>query len=106
MANDYEVDERRTLAEAPGLRVRLLSLSGAQCVPWHLHSTITDTFFCRHGQVRVLTRAPEAEYVLRAGEMLAIPPNTAHYVECGDSDSCSFIIVQGVGEYDYVELDP
>jgi quercetin dioxygenase-like cupin family protein len=106
MPDDYEIEERKSLAEVPGLRVRLLSLAPGQSVPWHLHRNITDTFFCRRGPLRVLTRNPAAEHVLNAGDMLEVLADTPHFVEGVDSRGCSFMIVQGVGEYDYVELEP
>ena len=55
---DYEIENRETVAEAPGLRVRILTLAQWQCVPWHYHSAITDTFFCMEGPMLVQTRAP------------------------------------------------
>jgi len=103
--SDYPAAQRETLAEVPGLRVRLLALSKGQCVPWHYHTQITDTFFCMRGPMRVLTRKPDRTHTLHPGDTLSIPARTAHYVETGGEDECKFIIIQGVGEYDYVPLD-
>ena len=100
----YEVKQRVTLAEVPGLRVRLLTLLKGQIVPWHLHNHITDTFFCMRGPMRVLTRSPDASHRLLAGDTLAVSAGTAHRVECGDANECRFMIIQGVGEYDYVPV--
>lgn len=102
---EYPADERMTLCEAPGLRVRRLSLAAGQCVPWHLHTTITDTFFCMEGPMRIATRDPEGEHVLQAGGTLAVAPGTAHYVAGVDDGPCRFMLVQGVGEYDYVAVE-
>jgi quercetin dioxygenase-like cupin family protein len=101
---EYPAEERETLAEAPGLRVRLLTLAAGQCVPWHSHTRITDTFFCMRGPMRVLTRTPDAEHTLQAGDTLAVAPGTPHFVEPGAA-SCRFMIIQGFGEYDYVPLE-
>jgi quercetin dioxygenase-like cupin family protein len=98
---EYPADERETLAEAPGLRVRLLGLSAGQCVPWHYHNHITDRFFCMRGPMVVETRSPEARHLLQAGDTVAIPPGVPHFVK-GHGGACRFMIVQGVGEYDYV----
>ncbi len=99
---DYPAEQRETLAEAPGLRVRLLALAPGQCVPWHYHNNITDTFFCMKGPMRVTTRNPDATHVLNPGDTVAVPPGVAHYVEGSGAGACRFMIVQGVGEYDYV----
>ena len=55
----YRTERRETIAEAPGLRVRLLVLAEGDCVPWHLHTAITDTFFCMEGPMQVWTRIEE-----------------------------------------------
>ncbi len=103
---EYEAEERRTLAEAPGLRVRLLSLSAGQTVPWHAHTFITDRFFCMRGPMEVRTRRPEAVHVLQAGETLDVPPGSPHFVSGSGGGPCRFMLVQGVGEYDYVPVAP
>ncbi len=101
----YEAKARFTMAEAPGLRVRQLMLSAGQCVPWHYHNEITDTFFCMKGPMCVQTREPEAAHVLQAGETVAIPPGQPHYAAGVDDGACQFMLVQGVGTYDYVSID-
>ena len=103
-SGDYPAKRRVTLAEAPGLRVRLLTLLKGQIVPWHYHSNITDTFFCMRGPMRILTRSPDASHTLSNGDTLAVAPGTAHFVEAGSEAGCQFMIIQGVGEYDYVPL--
>ncbi len=100
----YRAKRRVTIAETPNLRVRLLSLGDGQCVPWHYHSNITDTFFCMEGPMRVSTRNPDGEYVLEPGGTCAINPRTAHHVAGVDGRPCKFMIVQGVGAYDYVPV--
>jgi len=101
----YEVSQRRTVAEVPGLRVRELTLAPDQCVPWHSHTRISDTFFCMEGPMVVRTRAPDTEQVLRPGETTAVGPGVVHRVSGLDDGRCRFMIVQGVGTYDYVACD-
>lgn len=101
----YQAESRITLAEVPGLRVRQLRLAAGQCVPWHYHSDITDRFFCMQGPICVKTRDPVDEFILAAGETVAIPPGRPHYAAGVDLRACQFMIVQGVGTYDYVPLD-
>ncbi len=102
---NYPAEERFTLAEAPGLRVRQLSLAAGQCVPWHYHSDITDTFFCMKGPMCVKTRDPDDVFILEPGETVAIPPRRRHFVAGVEQQSCQFITIQGVGSYDYVPVD-
>jgi hypothetical protein len=52
----------------------------------------------------VETRAPRRVYRLLPGERCAVPPKTAHYVH-GEADGpCKFLIVQGIGVYDFVPV--
>lgn len=101
----YATTQRETIAEAPNLRVRLLALGEGQCVPWHFHNNITDTFFCMEGPMQVTTRNPEEVHVLEPGGTFAVAPGVAHLVTGINDGSCKFIVVQGVGVYDFVPVD-
>lgn len=103
-SHTYEVASRVVVGDSPTLRVRILTLEPGQCVPWHWHNNITDTFFCMEGPMQVETRAPRATHVLGPGETCAVGPKVAHYVTGVDGGPCRFLIVQGVGEYDYVPV--
>lgn len=100
----YPAKQRETIAETPNLRVRLLALAKGQSVPWHYHNNITDTFFCMEGPMRVTTRNPDAVHVLEPGGTCAVGPGTAHLVT-GVAGPCKFIVVQGVGVYDFVAVE-
>ena len=52
----------------------------------------------------VETRAPRATHVLAPGGRCSVPPMTAHHVHGRDGMACRFLIVQGVGDYDYVAV--
>jgi len=98
----YELDGRELIAEAPGLRVQVLTLGPGQSVPWHRHTSITDTFFCLTGRVVITTREPASEVRLMPGDRAVVPPPQPHRVAPEGGERCSFVIVQGVGEYDYL----
>jgi len=101
---DYTIAGRELVAEGADLRVQVLSLATGQCVPWHYHSEISDSFVCLEGPMVVETRAPRHTYRLLAGERCAVPPKTAHYVHGEAEGPCKFLIVQGVGVYDFVAV--
>ncbi|MEM7222358.1 MAG: cupin domain-containing protein [Pseudomonadota bacterium] len=100
----YEITDREIVAEGADLQVTVLTLAAGQCVPWHYHSEITDSFVCLEGPMVVETRAPRAAHHLKAGERCAVPPKTAHYVHGEDDGPCKFLLVQGVGVYDFVAV--
>ena len=45
MANVYDIEGREVIAQVKGLRTQILTIGPDQCVPWHHHSEVTDTFF-------------------------------------------------------------
>ncbi|MSP00230.1 MAG: cupin domain-containing protein [Acetobacteraceae bacterium] len=93
---------RETVMEGADMRAVVLTLDAGQCIPWHYHSTITDAFVCLTGPMVVETRAPRNAYTLNPGERCAVPPMTAHHVHGSNDGPCSFLILQGAGEYDNV----
>ena len=101
---NYAIENRELIAETNGLRVQVLTIGPHQCVPWHHHSNITDTFFCLEGPMVVETRQPDNTHELRAGDRLSVPPHCVHTVFAARGGRCKFVIVQGVGIYDYVPL--
>ena len=101
----YEIAGRKTIAEGQDLRVRQLTLTGGQAVPWHYHSAITDSFVGLKGATVVETRTPAGKTVLLPGEQCAVPPGQAHKVYGQDGEGCSFLIIQGVGVYDFIAAD-
>ncbi len=97
----YKIAGRETVAEGADLRVTILTLAAGECVPWNYHSEIADSFFCMEGPMVVETRAPRAEHHLAPGGTCTIPAKTAHYVHGKDDGPCRFMLVQGVGVYDF-----
>jgi quercetin dioxygenase-like cupin family protein len=101
---NYEIAGRELVAEGADLRVQVLTLDRGQCVPWHYHSEVTDSFVCLEGPMVITTRAPRHTYRLEPGQRCAVPPKTAHYVEGDGGGPCKFLIIQGVGVYDFVPV--
>ena len=97
----YEVERLETVAATDTLRVRAYTLATGQEVPWHYHSRISDTFFCLEGTLSVETRAPGPHHVLGTGESCTVPPMTPHRVTGHGGSRVRFLIVQGVGAYDF-----
>ena len=99
----YVIERREVVAETDTLRVSILTLAEGQEqeVPWHYHSRVTDTFYCLEGALSVETRSPKARHLLDVGESCAVAPMTAHRVTGQDGGRARFLIVQGVGTYDF-----
>ena len=100
----YEVERRVRHAERPGFRISELQISPTQFVPWHCHTKISDTFYVIEGHIRVLLKDPVEEVLLGPGETYVVRKRRPHRVENAGSTSATFLVLQGVGEYDYVAL--
>jgi mannose-6-phosphate isomerase-like protein (cupin superfamily) len=100
----YEVERRARHAERPGFRISELQISPTQQVPWHCHTHIRDTFYVIEGRLRLRLRDPEEEVRLGPGETYAVGPRRPHLVANDGESSATFLVLQGIGEYDYVPL--
>jgi quercetin dioxygenase-like cupin family protein len=90
--------------EGADMRASVLTLAANECVPWHYHSTITDSFVCLEGPMEVETRAPRALHFLSPGQRCVVGPKTAHTVRGVGGGPCKFLLMQGVGVYDNVAV--
>jgi len=100
----YEVERRARHAERPGFRISELQIGPKQQVPWHYHNNIQDTFYVLEGRLRIFVRDPKEEIRLEPGQSYAIRPRRPHVVTNGGERSATFLVLQGIGEYDYVPL--
>ena len=100
----YAVERRARHAERPGFRISELQISPSQRVPWHYHSRIQDTFYVLEGRLRLFLREPDEEVPLGPGETYSVRPGRPHLVTNGGVTSATFLVLQGLGEYDYVPL--
>ena len=97
----YEVERRVEHAARPGFRIMELQLSPTQTVPWHSHS---NTFYVLEGQMRLFLQDPKEEVNLKPGEVHVVRAARPHLVTNAGTNSLTFLVLQGVGEYDYVPL--
>ena len=100
----YEVERRAEHAARPGFRITELELSPSQKVPWHYHNNVDDTFYVLAGNLRIFLREPKEEVRLAPGDSYRVPARRPHLVTNGGSTSATFLVLQGIGEYDFVPL--
>ena len=100
----YEVERRARHAERPGFRITELQISPTQQVPWHSHTNVQDTFYVLQGRLRLFLREPKEEVRLGPGETYTVRAGRPHLVTNGGDGSTVFLVLQGIGEYDYVPV--
>ena len=100
----YEVTSLRHHASRPGFRIAELTITPTQKVPWHYHSNVQDTFYVLEGKLRIFLREPKQEVTLEPGETYAVRPGRPHLVTNGCDAMATFLVLQGIGEYDFIPL--
>ena len=100
----YEVERRAQHAARPGFRISELQLSPTQKVPWHTHTSVSDTFYVLEGEMRLFLQEPKESLNLSRGEVFQVRPGRPHLVTNAGDTSLTFLIPQGVREYDFVPL--
>jgi len=100
----YEVERRAEHAARPGFLITEIQLSKSQKVPWHYHNNVQDTFYVLKGNLRLFLRDPKEEVRLGPGDTYSVKPRRPHLVANGGEGSATFLVLQGIGEYDFVPL--
>ena len=101
---NYSVKSAETVAAGKDIRVRLFTLAPGEVIPWHFHTAIADEFFVLDGELTVETRTPDDYRVLSVGERYRVDAQHPHKTSNREAHDCRFLIVQGVGKYDFKAL--
>jgi mannose-6-phosphate isomerase-like protein (cupin superfamily) len=113
-----------------GVHLARIGLRQAENSTFHTHTSTRDTFFVMAGRltvdIRVGDAPPSQQYhVLRVGtsdesnmsvrgtthrvllypgDVCVVEPRVVHCAMNLDSDPCHFLCIEGVGEYDFIEV--
>ena len=102
----YEVERRARHAERPGFRISELQIAPTQNVPWHCHTNVQDTFYVLEGRLRIFLRDPDEEVGIEPGQTWGpVRPGSPHRVTNAGTASAAFLVLQGIGDYDFLPLD-
>jgi mannose-6-phosphate isomerase-like protein (cupin superfamily) len=100
----YEVERRAYHAARPGFRIAELQISPTQKVPSHSHSNVQDTFYVIEGELQLFMQDPKEDVRLKPGETYSVRAGRPHLVTNAGKTSATFLVLQGIGEYDFVPL--
>ena len=101
-AQPYQVKKVSVIARGTDVLVREYVLGPGEFIPWHHHTQVTDHYYSLEGVVLIETRAPDARRELNSGESTTVTPPTAHHVSNSSGKPCRFLLIQGVGKYDFI----
>ena len=100
----YSVKSIEPVMIGSDVQARLFTLAPGETIPWHFHSAVTDWYFVLEGALSIETQAPADHRELIVGESYQIAPKTAHLVSNRSDTDTRFLLVQGVGSYDFLRV--
>lgn len=98
----YKVRRIHIVAKGVDVLVREYTLNPGESIPWHHHTGVADFYYGLESKVLVETRNPTARHEVGVGQTAAVTPPTAHHVSNPGTTPCRFLLVQGVGQYDFI----
>ena len=85
--------------------VRVMPLEKDATTEWHYHTEVRDFFVCLNGVITVEKRHPDEKITLRSGQTTEVIPPQVHRVANSYDGKSEYLLVQGVGAYDFVKVD-
>ena len=100
----YTVKSVESVAVGSDVQARIFTLAPGEEIPWHFHNHVADWYLVMNGTLSIETRAPSDRQALAAGSTYRIPAKTAHLISNRSAGDTSFLLVQGVGPYDFIKV--
>ena len=102
---NYTVKSVENVVLGADVQARIFTLAPGEVIPWHLHSETTDYYFVLSGRLTVETRSPEDRQTFAVGERYKIMPGNAHMLSNREKTDSQFLLLQGVGKYDWIKAE-
>jgi quercetin dioxygenase-like cupin family protein len=103
--SNYTVkDVEQVMADAY-VQARVFTLAPGDSIPWHYHSEVTDHYFILSGALIIKTQNPYREREVGIGERHQILPQTIHLLWNRGAMDCRFLLLQGIGKYDWIKAE-
>ncbi|NJC97767.1 MAG: hypothetical protein C3F07_04810 [Anaerolineales bacterium] len=93
--------ESEVMIKTETVRVRIMSLEPRETADWHYHTEVTDDIFCLTGTIMVRMKEPDEAVELTPGKRCRIKPRRTHQLENPDEETATYLLIQGVGKYDF-----
>jgi len=101
----YQVKRIETVMVGSDVQARLFTLAPGDTIPWHYHTESVDHYFVLAGTLTVQTSEPEETSTIGLGGAHRIAPGTAHLITNRSDADCRFLLLQGVGKYDWIKVE-
>ena len=81
------------------------TLAPDDVIPWHCHREAADHYFILQGELTISTRRPEGAQTVGLGSNYRIAPGRPHLIANRSAADCQFLLLQGIGMFDWVKVD-
>lgn len=98
-------DRNEVILETEDVRVRIMFLEAGQATAWHFHTEVTDRMLCLEGSLCVEYQQPAESITLARGERCEVAVKRLHRVVNLSPEAAKYLLVQGVGRYDFNTVD-
>lgn len=102
---NYSVKNIEPVVIGTDVQARIFTLAPGEFIPWHRHSESTDHYFVLRGSLSISTRDPNDERTLEVGGRYRITAGTSHLIANRGKTDCLFLLLQGVGKYDFIKSE-
>lgn len=100
---NYTVKNIEPVVVGTDVQASIFTLAPGESIPWHHHSESTDHYFVLSGTLTISTHNPDSERSLDVGRRFRITPGTPHLISNRGAADCQFLLLQGVGKYDFIK---
>jgi len=94
----------RVIMKTDDVSVRIMELDHSAATDWHFHTQVVDFFVCLTGVVQVERRDPDEKMQLLPGQHLQLHAMQVHRVNNIGNGKAEYLLVQGVGRYDFCKV--
>lgn len=101
----YRAQQVEVVCESPDVRVAEITLPPSAKIPSHRHTHTQEICWCLAGQLTCQSPG-EPTSVLQAGERKIFPANHEHALLNQGEGPCRFLLVHGVGKFDFINCPP
>jgi quercetin dioxygenase-like cupin family protein len=102
---NYTIKGSELILADKNVQARVITLAPNESIPWHYHSETTDHYFVLSGTLEIDQRDRNGQLSLNTGERHQLRPGIAHSLANNGAADCQFLLLQGIGKYDWIKAD-
>ncbi len=100
--NENRVKETATIINENGVRVIEFLIDPESRGAWHYHSYLSESCYCLKGLLSIDIEGSKTT-ILQPGEKCEVAAGVRHRVYNEAQIPCAFLVIQGIGEYDFIK---